>query len=113
RVTSLPRSGFTTAQRTIRRDVFTPRLSMGSRGPSVRALEARLNALHYGLRGVDGAFGEDTRDAVVAFQKVHGLPRTGQVTSVFWHVLLTAGVPRARYPGDHIEVDKSRQVLLV
>ena len=113
RVSSLPRSGFAIAQRTIRRDVYVPSLSLGSRGPSVRALEARLNELHYGLRGVDGAFGEDTSDAVVAFQKLHGLPRTGQVTSVFWHVLLNASVPRARYPGDHIEVDKTRQVLFV
>ena len=113
RVFSLPRAGFATAQRTIRRDVYVPSLSLGSRGPSVRALETRLNDLHYGLRGVDGAFGEDTRDAVVAFQKLHGLPRTGQVTSVFWHVLLNASMPRARYPGDHIEVNKTRQVLLV
>jgi hypothetical protein len=113
RVSALPRAGFALAQRTIRRDVFVPSLAMGSRGPSVRALEARLDAMRYALRGVDGAFGEDTRDAVVAFQKLHGLPRTGRVTAVFWHVLLGAATPRARYPGDHIEVNKARQVLFV
>jgi hypothetical protein len=113
RVTAVPRAGFTLGQRTIRRDVFVPSLSMGSTGPSVRALEQRLDDLHFALRGVDGAFGEDTRDAAVAFQKLHGLPRTGQVTAVFWHLLLRASTPAARFPGDHIEVNKTRQVLYV
>jgi hypothetical protein len=113
RISTLQRPGFLVTEQTIRQDVFVPDLSLGDRGPSVRMLETLLDEQHYGLRGVDGAFGEDTRDAVVAFQKVHGLPRTGEVTSVFWHVLLSSGVPSARYPGDHIEVDKSRQVLFV
>jgi lipoprotein-anchoring transpeptidase ErfK/SrfK len=55
----------------------------------------------------------DTRDAVVAFQKLRGLPRTGSVDARFWRVLSTATAPRARYLGDHIEVSKPLQVLYV
>lgn len=113
RVTALPRAGFVQAQRTVRRYVYVPSLSTGSRGPSVRELETLLDEQHYALRGVDGFFGEDTRDAVVAFQKVHGLSRTGSVGPFFWRLLTASSTPAARFPGDHIEVDKSRQVLFV
>ena len=41
------------------------------------------------------------------------LARTGSVEGTFWRVLQRAGVPPARYSGDHIEVDKTRQVLFV
>ena len=56
---------------------------------------------------------EDDEDAVVAFQKVNGLERTGLVTPGLWTRLATAGTPRARYTGDHVEVDKTRQVLFL
>ena len=61
--------------------VHSPTLSLGSRGPSVLALEQRLRELHYALSTVDGYFGYDTLEAVYAFQKVYGLPRTGRSTS--------------------------------
>jgi lipoprotein-anchoring transpeptidase ErfK/SrfK len=74
-------------------------------------LEERLAALHFALRGVDGSYGSDTSDAVLAFQKLYGLPRTGHVDARFWRLLVNAHTPRARYPGNHVEVDKARQVL--
>jgi lipoprotein-anchoring transpeptidase ErfK/SrfK len=107
-------SGFARAVLTLRKIVFFPRLSAGSRGPSVLALNQGLNRLHIALGAVDSSFGLDTRDAVVAFQKLYGLPRTGAVDPRFWRRLVAARTPRARYPrGDHIEVSKARQVLLV
>jgi hypothetical protein len=62
--------------------------------------------------GIDGVYDSATADAVFAFQKVHGLPGTGSVDRRFWDVLRTTGPPAARVgSGDHLEVDKSRQLL--
>ena len=76
------------------------------------ALEQRLAALHYAVQ-VDGVFGDDDAEALYAFQKVTGLPRTGVATAAVWRRLLAATIPRARYGGDHVEVDKTRQVLFI
>jgi lipoprotein-anchoring transpeptidase ErfK/SrfK len=62
---------------------------------------------------VDGYFGDDDYAAVLAFQKVNGLARTGAVTPDLWRRLAAAHVPLARYPGTHVEVDKTRQVLFI
>ncbi len=97
------------AETTVR--VVAPLLALGARGASVRALEQRLFDLRYAIRR-DGYFGSEDLEAVYAFQKVEGLDRTGEVTPTVWARLLTAKTPRARYGGpDHIEIDKTRQVL--
>jgi len=106
-------AGYARSRLSLRKIVFRPRLALGSTGPSVLALNEALDRLHIGLAGVDASFGVDTRDAVVTFQKLHRLPRTGSVDARFWQLLLTASTPRARYPGDHIEVSKPLQVLFV
>jgi peptidoglycan hydrolase-like protein with peptidoglycan-binding domain len=80
----------------------------------VYELDRRLHELHYALGSVDGYYGQDDLDAVTAFQKLHGLPRTGSVDARFWRELEQAHVPQARYPhGNHVEVSKGRQVLFV
>lgn len=112
RVSSEPAAGFAAVARTLTTTVALPYLRLGSRGPSVRALEQRLFDLHYALERVDSAYGQDTYDGVIAFQKVEGLSRTGEVDPAVWRRLAGASTPRARYRGDHVEVDKSRQVLL-
>jgi peptidoglycan hydrolase-like protein with peptidoglycan-binding domain len=112
RISSAPAAGYAARTRTLDATVSLPYLSRGSVGPSVRALEKRLWELHYALLRVDGSYDQDTYDAVVAFEKVNGLPRTGAVTPALWHRLQDAAVPRARYGGNHVEVDKARQVLL-
>jgi hypothetical protein len=106
-------AGFARARRTLRAIVAYPRLSVGSRGPSVLALNRNLARLHIALGAVDSSYGLDTRDAVVTFQKLHGLPRTGVADARLWRVLAAASVPRARYSGDHVEVSKPLQVLFV
>ena len=113
RITVRPNGSYRGRQRTFRSSIFVPYLSRGAQGPSVRILERRLAQLRYALRGVDTYFSYDTADAVLAFQKVHGLARTGRVTPAFWRRLQAAHVPFARYrgPGHHVEVDKTRQVL--
>jgi PKD repeat protein len=112
-LTARTRPGYTPVRRVLSAQVVLPSLASGSRGPSVLALERRLAELRYALRGVDGVYGHDTFEAVLAFQKVHGLPRTGRVEPWLWRRLSQAGVPRAQRGGDYIEVDKTRQVLFV
>ncbi len=91
------------------------RLSVGSGGSLVSFLQTRLTALHYPCGPVDGRYDSRTRDAVMAFQKVERLERTGRVTSEVWERLATAEVPAPRLPGagDRCEVDLSRQVLFM
>jgi hypothetical protein len=108
-----PTASYARARRSLRAIVAYPRLAVGSSGTSVLALNQGLARLHIALGAVDSTFGLDTRDAVVTFQKLHGLPRTGAVDARFWRVLAVAHVPRARYGGDHIEVSKPLQVLFV
>ncbi|HET7808910.1 MAG TPA: L,D-transpeptidase family protein [Gaiellaceae bacterium] len=113
RVTLQPAAGYLAARRALERIVFAPALGPGSAGASAYELDRRLHELHYALGRVDGYYGQDDADAVVAFQKLHGLPRTGRVDARFWGELERASIPRARYPGDHVEVSKGRQVLFI
>ncbi len=53
-------------------------LTLGDRGPEVRALQRKLNQLGADL-DEDGDFGPATRAAVIAFQAARGLPSTGVV----------------------------------
>jgi lipoprotein-anchoring transpeptidase ErfK/SrfK len=62
---------------------------------------------------VDGHYGVDTVQAVLAFQKVQGLPQTGRVDPRVWQALRRASTPRPRYAGTHIEISKGRQLLFV
>jgi hypothetical protein len=111
RLRVVPSAGFVEAIRERRYRIRAPYLSLGSRGRAVLALEKRLNALHYRVRFANSFYSIDTYEAVLAFQKVHRLSRSGRVTRDLWHKLGWAKVPRARHGGDHIEVDKARQVL--
>ena len=113
RLTLQPATGYVPARRTLERIVFAPDLGPGSSGASAFELDRRLHELHYALGRVDGYYGQDDIDAVFAFQKLYGLPRTGRVDARFWVELQRATVPRARYPGTHIEISKGRQVLFV
>ena len=92
--------------------VVQPNLSLGARGASVRELERRLAELHYAIKR-DGYFGSEDLEAVYAFQKVERLARTGSVDATLWTRIVAARAPLARYGGDHIEIDKTRQVLFV
>lgn len=112
-ISAQPRPGYAPVRRTLTAQIVLPSLSSGARGPSVLALERRLAELKYALRGVDSVYGQDTFEAVLAFQKVNGLPRTGRVEPWLWRRLARAQTPRAQRGGDYIEVDKTRQVLFV
>jgi peptidoglycan hydrolase-like protein with peptidoglycan-binding domain len=99
------------ASRSVR--VQVPLLASGARGPAVRWLQQTLNRVDgYALPGISSVFDTATVDAVLAFQRVHGMPMTGVVDQRLWELIGMSGPPRARIPlGDHIEVDKSRQLM--
>lgn len=90
-------------------------LTVGSRGRDVRALLRRLSELHYHVPGISRRFGWAARDSVVAFQKAVGLSRSGVVGTATWQALGRARILRPRHdrPRVHIEIDKTRQILLV
>jgi lipoprotein-anchoring transpeptidase ErfK/SrfK len=93
--------------------ILAPSLSSGSRGTPVLALERRLVGLKHVLRDAPNRYyANDTYEAVLAFQKVHRMARTGRVTRAVWATLARAHVPHPRVAkGDHVEVSKTRQVM--
>jgi hypothetical protein len=109
---SKPAAGWLPATASVDVSVVQPRVVLGDRGASVRALENRLAKLHYAVKR-DGFFGSEDLEAVYAFEKVEGLPRTGAVDARTWARLEHAHTPRARYGGNHVEIDKTRQVLFL
>ena len=79
-----------------------------------REAEQRLADLGYWTGKVDGQWDTASRSALIAFQKVEGLKRTGQLTPANFAVLVAATRPLPRETGAaHIEVDLIRQVLLI
>jgi hypothetical protein len=111
RVVLRPAKGYVATSRRFHVRFKAPALRYGARGPAVQGLERRLTSLGYALRGIDRVYASDTRDAVLAFQKVNGLPRTGRVDARTWRAIGSARRPAPRFRGNHIEVYKGRQVV--
>jgi peptidoglycan hydrolase-like protein with peptidoglycan-binding domain len=64
------------------------RLSLGSSGPAVSAVQRELHAKRHLVPPVNGVFGASTRTAVRAFQKHEGLTVTGVVNRTTWRWLI-------------------------
>lgn len=94
-----------------------PGFGQGDSGEGVRALEQRLDALHYDVGDIDGSFDKVTMYAVMAFQKVKGLERTGRATDDVVAAMATEpGTYVALAPQggpNRVEVDLGRQVLFL
>jgi peptidoglycan hydrolase-like protein with peptidoglycan-binding domain len=108
--TTVPPTTTTTAK------PIPPGLGRGAKGEAVKLLEERLATLKYDTGKIDGSFDAMTAFAVTAFQKVHGLPRTGRATDDVVTALQKASDPPPMLPaggGDRIEVDLKRQVLFL
>jgi N-acetylmuramoyl-L-alanine amidase len=92
-----------------------PKLSRGSSGGLVKALESRLAALGYPCGSVDGKYDSRTKDAVMAFEKYYRLKRNGVVTDPVWQHFFTASAPTPvlNKSGRRVEVDLSRQILMM
>jgi len=94
---------------------YYPAQSVGSQGPLVSFLESRLTALCFPCGPVDGVYDYRTKDAVMAFEKAERLSRDGNVGPEVWQHLFSAQTPTPRLAagGDRVEVDISRQILLM
>lgn len=91
-------------------------LGEGDRGPQVTALEQALDARRYDVGTVDDIFDASTRHAVIAFQKIAGLPRTGRATSDVVAQIDSVQPPTPLVPGggaSRVEIDLTRQVLFL
>jgi PKD repeat protein len=110
----MPNEGYAGTVRMLRANVVLPRLALGVGGIAVSQLGGQLRRLHYAAPS-GPIFDGRMLDAVYAFQKVHGLPRTGVDDAHFWRALSNprATVPRFAQPAGHIEVNKGLQVLFV
>lgn len=76
--------------------------------------EQTLADLGYWTGPIDGSFDPASRQALIAFQKIEGRKRTGALTNPELAALRLASRPEPRdstFP--HVEVDLSRQVLLI
>ena len=87
-------------------------LELNDSGDSVLTLQQRLVELGYWMGEPDGTYGQLTRQAVMAFQKVEGLSRDGVAGPATQERLAVAGRPAPR-GSDGIEIDLERQVLFV
>ena len=110
----MPNEGYASTVRVLRANVVLPRLALGARGVAVSQLGDQLRRLRYAAPS-GGAFDGRMLDAVYAFQKVHGLSRTGVVDARFWRALSSPRMPSPRFeqPAAHIEVNKGLQVLYI
>jgi lipoprotein-anchoring transpeptidase ErfK/SrfK len=93
-----------------------PGLGPGAKGPDVQAMEAKLDAMHYSVGKVDGVYDTLTSQAVIAFQKVQGLPRTGRATPDVLAAVNAASQPAPMLPDggpNRVEIDLKRQVLFL
>lgn len=85
---------------------------------TMQQVEQKLADLHYDVGPIDGNYDDQTRAAVMAFQKVNGLDRTGNLTDpVTAQLMSTTASPPDLVPGDtspnKVEVDLRRQVLFL
>ena len=65
-----------------------PTVRKGAQGNITKLLQERLVTLGYNTNGVDGIFGNGTKNAVIAFQKSKGLSADGIVGANTWRKLL-------------------------
>ena len=66
-------------------------LGSGREGPIVKEIQQRLKDLGYYTGLIDGQFGGQTRDAVIAFQKDRGLTADGLVGEETYALLMGNG----------------------
>ena len=80
----------------------------------LKQAESRLAEMGYRPGRADGVIDEDTRQALVLFQKWEGRTITGQLNRKEFDAIMSATAPAARDSGyRHVEVDLDRQMLLL
>ena len=89
----------------------------GDHDPAIQTAELMLNGQHYDVGKIDDTYDQDTAYAVTAFQKIHGMERTGRLTrDVAAKLRQQKSPPPPLMSGGgarRIEIDLPRQVLLL
>jgi hypothetical protein len=95
-------------------------LRVGMHGTAVKNLQRRLMVLKYYPGKIDGKFGQDTIEAVWAFERVEGFKITAANANVVWRVVQRRLVhprrPKALVhhgPGTRVEVNLRTEVLVL
>jgi lipoprotein-anchoring transpeptidase ErfK/SrfK len=90
-------------------------LAPGATGEAVRHLQEALTAALFYRGAADGAYGQTTEFAAVAFHKAADLPRTSDWTYEDWAMLaaFAPDIPVRPDEPDRIEVDITRQILIL
>ncbi|MBW3575620.1 MAG: L,D-transpeptidase family protein [Actinobacteria bacterium] len=91
-------------------------LVRGAEGDQVAAIQRRLTELHFDPGAVDGVYGLGTVYAVQAFQKLHGMEPTGEVTPAVEAALADPRTPSPLMPDggtERVEIDLPRQLLFL
>lgn len=73
-------------------------LREGATGPKVKELQERLKAQGFNPGPIDGIFGTGTVQAVISFQKYHGLDPDGVVGPSTWKLLTSTPTPKPEAP---------------
>ncbi len=91
-------------------------LVRGAEGEQVAVIQRRLAELRFDPGPGDGVYGLATFYAVQAFQKLHGMDPTGEVTPAVEAALADPDQPVPLVPeggGDRVEIDLRRQLLFL
>lgn len=80
-------------------------LLVGSRGSNVKTLQQNLTKLGYNTKGTDGIFGENTKKAVIAFQKAKGLTADG-IAGANTHNAINAAIKKLTDTPAKVETGK-------
>lgn len=87
-------------------------LQYGSSGASVKELQQTLNRLGYNVGAADGIFGNNTKNAVLQYQRDNGLTADGIVGANTWGALNTPVTPKSTpavdYAGIIADLDKQQ-----
>jgi hypothetical protein len=117
--TTLPGVGLAAAAVPVAKTVLARDLLMGVTGDDVKALQARLTALGFAPGVADGIFGDQTQQAVWAFEKLvlrtSRAQATGRVSNDMWQRMQDPIVvqPRRAGAGTHVEIYLPEQVAAV
>ncbi|MGL4450734.1 MAG: N-acetylmuramoyl-L-alanine amidase [Sarcina sp.] len=65
-----------------------PTLKQGAKGNITKLMQEKLNSLGYSTNGIDGNFGNGTKNAVIKFQKAKKISADGIVGQGTWRKLL-------------------------
>ncbi len=116
---TLPDPNASAAVAPVNKTMLARTLRQGTFGDDVKMLQARLTALGFVPGVIDGAFGEQTLEAVWAYEKlILQTPydkATGKVTDAMWQGMQDPVVVQPRRPasGTHVEVYLPQQVAAV